>query len=271
MSDAVRCPDCGHENPAGSASCSHCNYPLQATAPGPAEPSAAAPEIVIHRPVRRPRPRPLANPNALFLWMFLGVAAAGFLVWQAVDGSRRSNTVPVPGASVDQQRLIDSLRVVIRRDSTNVDATIEYANLLYDTANWAEAARYYARAIARDSSRVMAIVDMGVCYYNQGNTARAEALFQLALAREPGQTVALFNLGIVNERLGESETALKYFHRSLEAGPPEEMKQQIVQHMQQILEKTGKKVPPLDPGAIPPGRPSGTPPAQPPPAGGTGS
>jgi tetratricopeptide (TPR) repeat protein len=261
MSDAVRCPDCGHENPAGSASCGHCNYPLQATAAGPAQPGVTEPEIVIRRPVRRPRPRPLANPNALFLWMFLGVAAAGFLVWQAVDGSRRSNTVPVPGASVDQQRLIDSLRTVIRRDSTNVEATIEYANLLYDTANWAEAASYYARAIARDSSRVLAIVDMGVCSYNQGDMARAEELFQLALVREPRQPVALFNLGVVNERAGENETALRYFHRSLEADPTEEMKQQAVQHMQQILAKTGRQAPPLGPGAMPPGMP---------PPGGTG-
>ena len=164
--------------------------------------------------------------------------------------------MPVQGASVDQQKLIDSLRTVIQRDSTNVDATIEYANLLYDTANWAEAATWYARAIARDSTRVMAIVDMGVCYYNQGEMARAEELFQLALVREPGQPVALFNLGVVNERAGENETALKYFHRSLEADPTEEMKQQIVQHMQQILAKTGQKAPPLGPGAMPPGMPS---------------
>jgi len=262
MSDAVRCPDCGYENPVGNASCSHCNHPLRESAPDPSRPGAPEPEIVIRRPVRRPRPRPLANPNALFLWMFLGVTAAGFLVWQAVDGSRRNNAVPVPGASVAQQRLIDSLRTVIRRDSTNVDATIEYANLLYDTANWAEAATHYARAIARDSARVMAIVDLGVCWYNQGEMARAEELFLLALVREPCQPVALFNLGVVNERAGEHETALKYFHRSLEAEPAEEMKQQIVLHMQQILAKTGQKAPPLGPGAMPPG--------QTPPSGGTG-
>ena len=257
MSDAVRCPGCGQENLAGSVSCSRCNYPLQKTAPDPGRPGAAEPEIVIHRPVRRPRPRPAVSQNTLFLWMFLGVVAVAFLVWQALDGSRRNNAVPVQGASVDQQRLIDSLRTVIRRDSTNVEATIEYANVLYDTANWAEAATCYARAIARDSTRVTAIVDLGVCYYNQGETARAEELFQLALARDPSQPVALFNLGIVNERMGESETALKYFHRSLEAGPLEEMKQQIVQHMQQILVKTGRKAPPLDPGAMPPGMPPG--------------
>jgi len=255
MSDTVRCPGCGHENQVGSASCSHCNYPLREPAPGPGQPGAAEPEIVIRRPVRRPRPRPVANPNALFMWMFLGVVAAALLVWQALDGFRKNNAVPVEGATADQQRLADSLRAVILRDSTDVDATIEYANVLYDTANWAEARKYYARAIACDSTRVMAIVDLGVCCYNQGEMARAEELFQLALTREPGQPVALFNLGIMNERAGEHETALKYFHKSLAAGPSEEMKQQIVRHMQRILEQTGKKAPPLGPDAMPPGTP----------------
>ena len=269
MSNAVRCPGCGQENPVGSASCSHCNYPLQKTAPDPGQPVAAEPEIVIRRPVRRPRPRPVANQNALFLWMFLGVVAAAFLVWQALDGSRKNNAVPVQGASVDQQRLIDSLRTVIMRDSTNVEATIEYANVLYDTANWAEAATWYARAIARDSTRVMAIVDMGVCYYNLSDMQRAERLFQLALRRDPNQPVALFNLGIVNERGGDYDTALKYFHRALEADSPEEMKQQIVQRMQQLLEKTGKAPRPLNPGGMPPGMSPAMPPGQTPP-GGTG-
>ena len=73
MSDAVRCPDCGHESPAGSASCSHCNFPLQSSGSGPGGPDLAEPEIVIPRPLRRRRPRPVANPNALFLWMALGI------------------------------------------------------------------------------------------------------------------------------------------------------------------------------------------------------
>jgi hypothetical protein len=59
----------------------------------------------------------------------------------------------------------------------------------------------------------------------------------------------------MNERAGEHETALKYFHKSLAAGPSEEMKQQIVRHMQRILEQTGKKAPPLGPDAMPPGTP----------------
>jgi tetratricopeptide (TPR) repeat protein len=256
MSDTIRCPGCGHENPVGSASCSRCNYPLQESAPGAAPPGPAEPEIIIPRPVRRARPRPVANPNALFMWMFLGLVAAALLVWQGLDGFRKNNSVPVEGSTAEQQRLADSLRDVLARDSTDVEATIEYANVLYDTANWAQAQKYYARAIAMDSSRVTAIVDMGVCYYNQGDASRAEELFLLALAREPAQPVALFNLGVVSERRGESEAALKYFHRSLESGPSEAMKEEIVHRMQGILQKSGREVPPLDQGATPPGTPT---------------
>ena len=53
------------------------------------------------------------------------------------------------------------------------EAMVAYGNLLYDTANWAQAARWYARALARDSSRVQVLVDLGVCWYNQGDGLRA--------------------------------------------------------------------------------------------------
>ena len=258
MPDTIRCPDCGHENPAGSASCSRCNFPLQEApaAPPPAPAPEGEPGIVIPRPVRRVRPRPAAS-QAATLWLVLGLVAAALLVWQGLEGFHKSNAPPVEGANADQARLADSLRQVLGRDSTDVEANIEYANLLYDTANWSDAARHYARALARDSSHVTAIVDMGVCYYNQGEFPHAEQIFLLALTHEPGQPVALFNLGIVNERRGDTDAALKFFHRALEANTPEGMKQQIMQHMQALLQKSGRKAPPLEPGAVPPGMPPG--------------
>ncbi len=259
MPDTIRCPDCGQENLPGSASCSRCNYPFQEPA-GPVE--TPEPEVVIRRPVRRQRPRAMAN-QSVTLWLIVGAVAAVALVWQGLAGFHKSNAPPVEGASVDQEREADSLRDVLSRDSTNVEALVAYGNVLYDTANWAQAAGVYARAIALDSTRVQAIVDMGVCWYNQSDVRRAEQLFQLALRHDPGQPVALFNLGIVNERGGEYDTALKYFHRALEANSPEDMKQQIVQHMQQLLQKTGKAAPPLNPGTTPPGMPPGMPPSGP--------
>jgi tetratricopeptide (TPR) repeat protein len=268
MPDMIRCPDCGHENPAGSLSCGRCNFPLQETVSSLGPTQEAEPEIIIRRPVRRRRPRAMVN-QSVTLWLVVGGVAVVALLWQGLAGYRTGSAPPVEGASEDQQRAADSLRAVLRRDSTNVDALIAYANVLYDTANWAEAAKYYARGIARDSTRVHAIVDLGVCYYNQSDMQRAEQLFQLALRQDPNQPVALFNLGVVNERGGDYETALKYFHRALEANSPEQMKQQIVQRMQQLLQKTGKAPPPLNQGGMPPGMSPAMPPGQTPP-GGTG-
>ena len=266
MTETVRCPDCGAENPAGSASCGNCNFPLaEPVASGPPGPEPE-PEDVLRRPVRRPRPRPgpPVNSTSLSLWLFFGVVMAAALVWTGYTSFRKNNAPPIEGSSGDQRRLADSLRAVLGRDSTDVNANIAYANILYDTANWADAVKFYARAIARDSARVEATVDLGVCYYNQGEFARAEEIFLLALVRDPQQPVALFNLGVVNERRGNDEVALRYLHRALESNPPEPMKQAILERMQKLLEKTGKKAPPLDQGAMPPGMP-GTPPAGAPP------
>ncbi len=197
------------------------------------------------------------------LWLFMGVVAAVALVWTAYTSFRKNNEPAVEGSSENQQQEADSLRLVLAQDSTNVPANIALANVLYDTANWAQAIPYYARAIARDSSRVEAIVDMGVCYYNQGDVPHAEQLFNLALAHDPHQPVALFNLGVVAERRDDSQGALKYYHRALESGPPDEMKTVLVQKMQALLKKTGQVPPPLEQGGTP-----GMPPGQTPPPGG---
>ena len=70
MSETVRCPDCGHPNPSGSAECSACHYPLsESLGTTPAAPiPAAAPDIPPGRPIRRRPPRPQTN-VALSLWL----------------------------------------------------------------------------------------------------------------------------------------------------------------------------------------------------------
>ena len=104
---------------------------------------------------------------------------------------------------------------------------------------------HYRSAIARDSNRTSVLVDLGVCYYNLSHADDAERLFRLALVRDPHQPVALFNLGIVYERRSELEKALQYYHHALESGPPEEIKQPIIEAMQRVLKQTGKVAPPL--------------------------
>ena len=267
MPEIIRCPDCGHENPAGSTSCGRCNFPLEERAPAGAD-RETEPAIVIPRPVRRQRerPGPAVNPMSLSLWLFFGVVMAAALIWTAFTSFQKNNAPPVEGASAAQQREADSLRTVLRRDSTDVGANVEYGNLLYDTANWAQAVVHYGRALERDSSLTGVMVDLGVCYYNMGRPDRAGELFQLALRREPDKPQALYGMGMVREAGGDVDGALRYYHRAMDAAPTQEMKDGVARQMQQLIQKSGRKAPPLEPGAE--GTPPGLPPGQTPPPGG---
>jgi Tfp pilus assembly protein PilF len=189
--------------------------------------------------------------NPLILWASVAAVVGVAFLYSVYSGMYRRGAAPIEGANDAQQRAADSLRAVLARDSTDVEAMIAYGNLLYDTANWAEAADTYARALARDSSRVQVLVDLGVCWYNQGQPVRAEEIFQLALRHQPGNAVALYNLGILRERAGDDAGALRYFHRSLVAGASGAVGRAVVQHLQAIQQRTGQAAPPPGATALP--------------------
>ena len=266
MNDATQiCPDCGHPNPPGAASCERCNFPLAprsdaapvAAAPAEREPeksrvpAAGVPfDPSIPRPLgaRRRPPRGVADPQAMSLWLFVGGFCVLLLLYVAISANVKRQQPAVEGSNETQQQMADRARAALAQDSTNVPARIALADILYDTGNWPEAIVHYRSAVAHDSSQVMALVDMGVCYYNLGAADEAKRLFELALARDPHQPVAWFNLGIIAERRGEYDAALRYSHSAMQSAPPENMQQPLTEAVQRVAEKTGKKPGPLPGG-----------------------
>ncbi|MBI1799902.1 MAG: tetratricopeptide repeat protein [Candidatus Eisenbacteria bacterium] len=172
------------------------------------------------------------------------VAAAVLVV--AIKGFHNSNIAPIEGAKEDQQKRAAQLMAALAKDTTDAQAHIGLADLMFDTANWSDAIVHYRAALARDSSRASTLVDLGVCYYNLGASDAAENLFLLALTRDPHQPIALFNLGIVNERRGDNQAALKYLHQAIESSPPENLHQPIVEAMERIQKALG-----VQPGPLP--------------------
>jgi tetratricopeptide (TPR) repeat protein len=279
MSEWVKCPDCGRLNPAGSAACAQCNFPLNradgaipagaesrasaetgtpaAGAPRTTRPaaegestSAAPPGETVTRPLRPLRPRPpRPAPQALSIWLLVAAVAAVAVLIVAVNGFHQSNFAPIEGAKVDQQKKADEVRAALAKDSTDVEAHIALANVLFDTGNWSEAIIHYRAALARDSTHATTLVDLGVCYYNLGAFDEAEKLFLLSLKRDPHQPVALFNLGIVNERRGDNKAALQFLHQAIESDPPEGMRQPLIEAMQRVQKALGITAPPLPEGA----------------------
>jgi cytochrome c-type biogenesis protein CcmH/NrfG len=262
MPETIRCPSCGTENEPRAEACAQCNFPLAEKAPladkvlaPPAavavesEAAAAEPEFKFDpgpRPVRRQRERPDAmQPVQMQLWLFTGIAVILGIVYFAAQGFWRSNARPVEGAGPQQQQRADAARAALEKDSTNLMARVELANVLYDTGNWSEAIIHYKSAERLDPNRATIVVDMGVCYYNLGRFAVAESLFHHALALDPHEAVAMFNLGIIAETKGDWTEALKQYHRALQAGPPDPMKALLQQRIQAAMEKTGRTPPPL--------------------------
>jgi len=256
MSDPNRCPDCGHENPAGSESCSACNFPLRPAPPPPAAvpeappaPEPAAPPVRSRppRPIRPRRPRPGQN-QALTLWLAFGAILAVMVIYIAIQANVERASVPVEGASTDQQQQADQIMAALAKDSTDVEARVALADLLFDTGNWPDAIIQYRAVLRRDTSRVTAIVDLGVCYYNLGDPVIAEQLFERALRHDPHQPVALFNLGIVHERRKDDKGALSYFHRALQSSPPESMRQPLMDAIARAAKNAGIEARPLPQG-----------------------
>jgi cytochrome c-type biogenesis protein CcmH/NrfG len=244
MPETLRCPGCGAENAPDAEACAQCNFPLRAAAQAP---PPADPEFKFDpgpRPVRR-RERPDAmQPVQMQLWLFAGIAVVLGILYFAFQGFSKSN-VKVDGADAQQEQSADAARAALAKDSTNVQARIVLANVLYDTGNWSDAIVQYKSAQRLDPNRSTTVVDMGVCYYNLGRFAAAESLFTHALAIDPHQAVAMFNLGIIAESQGRWDEALGQYHSALQADPPDAMKQVLEQHIQAAMAKSGRKPPPL--------------------------
>ncbi len=180
------------------------------------------------------------------LWLVAGVAVVLGIIYFAAQGFWKTNVKPpVAGASPEQQQRADLARRTIEKDSTNLAARIELANMMYDTGNWPEAIVHYKSAERQDPMRSTTVVDMGVCYFNLGMFSTAESLFTHALVLDPRQVVAMFNLGIIAESQQRWDEALRRYHEAMQANPPESMKPGLDEHLKAVMEKTGKTPPPI--------------------------
>ena len=234
-----------------ATACSNCNFPLN---PVVAEPERPEPEVRGFEPnirrIRPIRPRPPQGPQQALqtqLWVILGGLAVLIILFTAFQGFRQNNPPPVvPGAIAAQQQVADVARNELAKDSTNINARIALANILYDTGNWSEAVIHYRAAQRTDPDRIETLVDLGVCYFNLSMADEASAQFKRALELNPQHPIALFNMGIVSEAQNHLDEALKYYHRALQTHPPENMRTPIEQAVQRVMTKLGRPAPPIE-------------------------
>lgn len=218
--------------------------PAPAAPPAPPAPSGAPtrgydPNIKRMR-TTRPRAAQTAAEKLQFqLWLVLGGFAVLLVMYTAFQGFQKNNAAQpkIAGANEEMEHAATMARNELAKDSTNVNARIMLANILYDTANWPEAIIHYKSALRSDSTRVTTLVDLGVCYFNLGDTDDAIEKFRAALRHEPNHPVALFNMGVVAESRNELDEALAWYAKAQKAGGPQGLQQSLAEAMQRAQQK----------------------------------
>jgi tetratricopeptide (TPR) repeat protein len=243
----VNCPDCGAPNPDGPTHCVECSHPLDVpdTGRAPTSSSAAASGAApaggerpkrIERPERPDRIAPnvatwgyrppgsggdMGMPS--WLWVGVGLFALVAVLGSAIQIARQPAPLSIPGATKPQLASAESLRVVLRRDTTAVAPNVALGNLFYDTNNYKESIPYYERALRRDPGLNDVRVDLGVAHHYAGNPEIALALLEEAVRVDSTHAIAWFDLAIIQESLGRTADARKNFRRARALPGPEAM------------------------------------------------
>ena len=269
------CPDCGGPNPPGVMLCQECNHPLDVpdgraesapsppaapASPPPEAPQAAgAPAVRLGRPERPPR----LGPNVTswgyatgrtgstsipsWLWAAVGLGALGAVLVTAIQIARQPAPIAIPGASRAQLASAESLRVLLRADSTVAGPNAAFGNLYYDTGNFGDAIPFYRRALRKNPDLTDVRVDMGVSYHNLGDLESARRELEEAVRRTPDHAVAQFDLAVVYQSMGRKDEARAHYLKARSLDHPPEMTV-VIDQLVKRLDAPGSS-------ALPPGHP----------------
>jgi tetratricopeptide (TPR) repeat protein len=185
---------------------------------------------------RPPRGGSMSVPS--WLWLVVGFAALGAVLLSAIQIARQPAPLVMPGATKPQLASAESLRVVLRRDTTAVEPNVALGNLFYDTNNYKESIPYYVRALKRDPSLNDVRVDLGVAYHYAGEPDVALRTLGEAVRRDSTHAIAWFDLAIIQESLGNVAEARKNFLRAKSLPGPEAMGH-VIDQMLARLDSTG--------------------------------
>lgn len=262
------CPDCGAPNPAAAIFCRECNHPLDvpdadAELP-PAVPGTPAAPVHLERPERPERPRAnvtswgyqpgrAAGTSSVpsWLWAAVGLAALVSVLVTAIKIARTPPPIAIPGATAPQLASAESLRVLLRADSTLAGPNAALGNLFYDTGNFEGAVPFYRRALRKDPPLVDVRVDLGVAYHNMGDLESARKELEEAVRLHPEHAVAQFDLAVVYQSLGRKDDARTHYNLARAADHPPDMDAVIDQLVARLDAPAGTALPPGHPNVAP--------------------
>ncbi len=122
-------------------------------------------------------------------------------------------------ASSDEGEVRSILEEILGLSPDHSGALIELGNLAFEHGEYADAERYYDRAIARAPDCVEAIYNLANVYFRQRKYAAAIRAYQTSLTLDPDFPEAYYNLALVYFSLQHWERAGHFFRCYLELDP----------------------------------------------------
>lgn len=146
------------------------------------------------------------------------------------------------GASADQAAMrsqIRQLETLVRQHPMDEGMSQTLGNLLYDSGDYAAAARTYKKVLALDPGNPDVRVDYGTCLYYQRQPMEAIAEFKRVLTTHPRFVNAMVNMGIVYDSLGQGDQAAQQWHTALELTTDPKIKAKIKDLLDSLLAPAG--------------------------------
>lgn len=109
--------------------------------------------------------------------------------------------------------------VATMSQSGDFESFVFKGNQAFDKHRYADAGKWYRRALALNPHSIAVIIDLGTCYYYCGAGKKALGMYDRALQEDPLNKSALFNKGMVLRESGDYSEAKKAWQRYLEANP----------------------------------------------------
>lgn len=132
--------------------------------------------------------------------MRTAAAVAVIVALVAAGGCRKKEAPPAgEGEPINLNALneIENYKEILRKDPNNLQATVNIANLYFDTRQDLLAIEHYKKALAIDPANVNVRTDMAVCYRRTGNPDRAIEELKKAISTNPRHAQSRYNLGVI--------------------------------------------------------------------------
>ncbi len=169
--------------------------------------------------------------------LILGVGSWG------IRWALRPKPVTHPELSPQQRAQLEQLQQRLSRDSNDLGAVLQLANVYYDLGRFAEAVPLYRRYLQADPGQAEVRIDYAYALFASGAEEDGIAELRRVLERFPDHPIALFNLGILQAQRGELHAARQSLSELIRLHPTLPIAQRARQalHVLDSLEQSSTK------------------------------